>query len=299
MEIVYHMPTPLPTINLSAATVGASYTLDLTPTAPNSNPSLLMQTGILQLYNESAVGLRASGANTDLAFDLPAGAWKDVPISPAETSVTFVVLYVMPNPAVSSLIPTYYAPNEAAGVGTTLGNSPVNVGNTILVANQVSQTGQPDPTFVVAATPSASFVGASLEALLNNDGSFHFGNVNVIAGLAVYADNNGNLNVHTLSVFVGATLGGPITLASGIQETGYGAIDVTATAGAQTFGAGINFKMVMTNTPSSITITSIANSNTTGAPVINHIDQYGFEANVTSSAAGRMFYIFTYTTVGN
>lgn len=273
-----------------------------------SNP-INVDTGLgweyIRIINNSPYLLSVSmgGAGT---FDFPEMYLEDIKlISGYNGKITIIPFANFPPAAISSALSSLitinvYQPGEIrqpqAQPLTTM--SAIGGGNFTPVT-QVFQVGQPDPTSVVAATPSPSFVGASLEAILNNDGSFHFGDVNVIAGLACYADNNGNLNVHTINVFVGGTFGGPIVLATGIQETGNGAIDVTATAGGQTFGTAVNFKMVMTNTPSSITIVSIVNTNTTAAPAVDHIDQYGFHCTVTSNNAGRMFYLFTYTTVGN
>ena len=90
----------------------------------------------------------------------------------------------------------------------------------------------------------------------------------------------------------------PVTLVSGHQETGYMGIQFVAAGAGQTFGVGVNFKTVLTNTPSSITATLITSANVNSV-IESHITPYGFFLGVTSTAAGAGFYVATYTTVGN
>lgn len=285
------MSTPLPTIDLSAATVGTTGTIDLSRCAPTANPRFTNTPAMLQLYNESGVGLRLNGVNSDLATDLPAGAWKDLPVATAETAITYTVVYVLQNAPVNTLLATYYAPGEAAGVGTTLGNSPVNVGNGN-VASQVLQFGAGAPNPVVQASPQGTFGGAITEALINNDGSAKFGNVAIIGPHTVSWDTAGDLTAFSLI----ATQ--PLNLLTGNQETGWtgGGNSNAVNTAAQLYGT--NFKTTMQNTPSSITL-SVAASNNTNAPFASQIHTVGFSLSQTATANGSTFWHGTYTTVGN
>lgn len=115
---------------------------------------------------------------------------------------------------ISQLTLESFQPNEDT---TGLYSGPINYqtnigGGALSQATQVIQTGQVAPTPVLEATPSASFVGAILESIINNDGSFKFGagpganNQNKV----VSSDGAGNLFAYTVS-FLSALTGHEFT----------------------------------------------------------------------------------------
>ena len=87
-------------------------------------------------------------------------------------------------------------------------------------------------------------------------------------------------------------------LPTGIQEKGY--CGTTGIAGGQA-GHGVNFKKIMVNTPSSITLTQVYTDGlgTTNAPTAVGITRFGFEFNQTASVATTYIRGYTYQTVGN
>jgi hypothetical protein len=72
----------------------------------------------------------------------------------------------------------------------------------------------------------------------------------------------------------------------------------TAGVSTDTFRTSTNFKSVMVNVPSSITLTTLASSNSS-APTVDTITNHGFTHHVNPSANGAGFYQSTYLTVGN
>jgi len=89
-------------------------------------------------------------------------------------------------------------------------------------------------------------------------------------------------------------------LKSGVQETGYfGQRVISDNAGGVFFGAGVNFKHQLTNSPSSVTLTPDAGSlNYSNLSVVD-MNQYGFFFEYDSVAVGAAKVFGTYTTVGN
>jgi hypothetical protein len=89
-------------------------------------------------------------------------------------------------------------------------------------------------------------------------------------------------------------------LKSGVQETGYfGQRVISANAGGVFFGAGVNFKHQLTNSPSSVTLTPDAGSlNYSNLSVVD-MNQYGFFFEYDTVAVGAAKVFGTYTTVGN
>lgn len=283
------MSTPLNIIDLSAAVVGTTGTIDLSNCAPTSNAAYTFSNATLQIHNESGVGLRLSYRLSGGGSDLPAGGWRNLVIPAGENFIDYVVVYVLPQAPVNKLLMTYYSPNEQADRISSLGNSPVNVGNTVLQANQVVSTNQTAPFPVVEATPGASFVAAAQQAIINNDGSINLGagGGNAHPERHISSDNAGNLSAAS-----------PLTLISGNQETGYAGVRADSVTGGNSYGQGVNFKTTMTNTPSSITLTIITSGNS-NTPTATNINKQGFFYQASSVASGNMFSISTYTTVGN
>lgn len=88
-------------------------------------------------------------------------------------------------------------------------------------------------------------------------------------------------------------------LKSGVQETGYFGLKVmSANPGGVFFGAGINFKHTLTNSPSSVTLTSTTSLNVSNLSVVE-MNQYGFFFQFDTPGVGAAEIRGTYTTVGN
>lgn len=87
-------------------------------------------------------------------------------------------------------------------------------------------------------------------------------------------------------------------LATGNQETGFCGWQEQATIVSANGGAACNFKMQMTNVPSSITLTVIQHTNIATNGAFN-IKKFGFNVSGTATAAGNAIAFDQYTTVGN
>lgn len=115
---------------------------------------------------------------------------------------------------------------------------------------------------------------------------FGIGNPTNVGGFALI-DQNGVLHATA-----------PVILQPGNQETGTTGGGFTATAAGQYNIHGINFKTVMTNVPTSITLVVQFQANTSGVTA-DSITLYGFHFFFTSAAAGLAQWYGTYITVGN
>ncbi|RLC96851.1 MAG: hypothetical protein DRI46_13480 [Chloroflexi bacterium] len=89
-------------------------------------------------------------------------------------------------------------------------------------------------------------------------------------------------------------------LKSGVQETGYFGLRIlSANAGGEFHGAGVNFKTELTNSPSSVTLNVDGGSlNHSNLSVVD-MNQYGFFFEFDTVAVGAAKVFGTYTTVGN
>jgi hypothetical protein len=86
---------------------------------------------------------------------------------------------------------------------------------------------------------------------------------------------------------------------TGIQEKGYVGMGQQAAGGGGNIAAmGVNFKKIMSNTPSGITFTAITSTNISSGPTAQDINRFGFYATVTCSATP-FKWSGTYQTVGN
>lgn len=309
------MPTPLLPIDLSAVTVGSTGKIDLSTCAPNSNPRYTNATAILQVYNESAAGLRLTGKNSGLAFDLPAGGWNNIEVPAGETEIDYVVLYVMQGALVNTLLATYYALNESVPRAASVGNSPI--GGSLSQATSVIQDGTAYPKTLVESSPSnyPSLTPQSVNLLTDgtltlvtpSNGAFTPA-FKVVPGSAIgggafshiEADNGqvltdgvGNTTLKTVKAQA------PVKLAAGSQETGYCSGLQNNVNNTGTTGGPANFKTTMTNIPSSITV-NVASSSNAPAPTAGNITLYGFSLFWTPTAAGNQSFVeATYVTVGN
>lgn len=89
-------------------------------------------------------------------------------------------------------------------------------------------------------------------------------------------------------------------LKSGVQETGYFGLRVMSNnAGGVFFGAGVNFKHQLTNSPSSITLTPNPGSLNYSNLSVVHMDEFGFFFEFDTPAIGASKVFGHYTTVGN
>ncbi len=132
------MTIPLPATNLSGATVGQTGKLDFTQNVPAYSSAHLYQQGQfahIQFFNDSGAGLLIQflpSTNSDI---LPAGAWRSIVVEPDDTSFAWTVLYTLPNPPVSLLLPVYYLPGEVVPDIGQLGNSPVGIGGNVTTSS--------------------------------------------------------------------------------------------------------------------------------------------------------------------
>lgn len=122
------MSIALPDVDLSTAVVGTSGVIDLSSLGITSDPSLYKRPPTLYFFNDSGDGLSLAFQVSQDTLNLPAGAWLPVALQPGENQVTWTVKYVLPNPPVSKLMVTYYAPSEPVPSIVTLGNSPIGGG---------------------------------------------------------------------------------------------------------------------------------------------------------------------------
>jgi hypothetical protein len=123
------MSIKLPTIDITGFGVGSTTSFNLKNVGLIAVPSIRGDNKpILQIFNDSGVGFAAVTHTEQHGFNLPAGAWRNVALIAGEISVDFVAEYVLPNPPVSKLMATYYAPGEVPDPIGTLGNSPIGGG---------------------------------------------------------------------------------------------------------------------------------------------------------------------------
>lgn len=197
---------------------------------------------------------------------------------------------------------------------------------------------QADASLGRVASSGASFnlgqISATLYLDLNPDGTFSFGlthssQANYLTIATVTTDGSGNfasstdtrpLGTSLLISMAGdtgvltlaadttavsaltansATLQAPPTLAHSHQETGYAAGAGVAAHNGDAWAFPINFKTVMTNVPSSITLSASSSSNCTASAPGGNITKYGFALVLTATTATSFSWVGSYTTVGN
>lgn len=164
------MSIALPSVSLVGASVGTTGKVSLANTgisagAVSANPSFTLNKASLFIFNDSGCGLMWVSKNGGSSFNTPAGAWVIVPLSPGESELDFSVVYTLPNPPVSLILLTYYAPGEALPSGATLGNSPIGGGVSTSSIQTLSNEGNPVGTEVIdIGTPTT----AKLIDIFNN-----------------------------------------------------------------------------------------------------------------------------------
>ncbi len=128
------MPIPLNQVNLSGASVGTSGKVDFTLNVPQYSSAHLYQQkqfAHIQVFNDSGSGLLLQFLPSTNSDYLPAGGWRTIVIEPDDTFFTWTVVYTLPNPPVSLLLPVYYTPGEIVPDVGQLGNSPVGIGGSV------------------------------------------------------------------------------------------------------------------------------------------------------------------------
>lgn len=142
------MSLMLPVIDVSSATVGSKYSIPLNirdlgdPSNPNDQPPTL------QIANESGCGFAWQAQTEGDSGYLQAGKWMDLTVIPGEVSINLLVVYVLNNPPVSQVQPTYFYAGETPDPIGQLGNSPIS-GSTATSLNTLSNEGNAAATKVI------------------------------------------------------------------------------------------------------------------------------------------------------
>ncbi len=122
------MGTAIIPIDLSTAVVGTTGDINI--------PTVTSEEGYhLLLFNESGCGLKLRFYESGDTDNIPAGGWRKYPLIPGEDTVTWTVIYTLPNAPVSLLIGTLYKPGEKVPDVGTLGNSPISIGGTVATSS--------------------------------------------------------------------------------------------------------------------------------------------------------------------
>src|SRR5215831_3822305 len=193
------MSSQLPIQDLSTAVIGQTFKIDFTQFV-KFNPAKISQNAHLAIYNESGCGLVCTMQQSGTQFFIPAGGWGISNIAPNDAICNLVVKYLITNAPVSSLIATYYAPDEDVPQSYTLGNSPVGGAVTTSggggVADHLINTGNaPSSSAIIDIQESGS---PAANVFADNQGNFTIAqNVsavytqlfNVVAGAATNATN--------------------------------------------------------------------------------------------------------------
>lgn len=142
------MSLRLPVIDVSSATVGSTYSIPLNirdlgdPSNPNDQPPTL------QIANESGCGFAWQAQTEGDSGYLQAGKWMDLTVIPGEVSINLLVVYVLNNPPVSQVQPTYFYAGETPDPIGQLGNSPIS-GSTATSLNTLSNEGSSSSTLAI------------------------------------------------------------------------------------------------------------------------------------------------------
>src|SRR5216683_3119128 len=120
------MSIALPTIDVSALTVGQSETLVGIPLSAAESVKALGKPH-LAYFNDSGAGMIATVQPSNHSFAMPAGAWGSIELEPADTQVSLNVVYLIPSAPVSKILSTYLAPGEPVSSASKLGNSPIGL----------------------------------------------------------------------------------------------------------------------------------------------------------------------------
>ncbi len=190
------MGTTIIPVDLSTATVGTTGDINI-PTVTSGEGYHLL------LFNESGCGLKLRFLQSDDTDNIPAGGWRKYPLIPGETTVTWTVIYVLPNAPVSLLIGTTYKPGEEVPDIGTLGNSPIAIGGTVNTVGGTASSIQNDGNAAGTRIMEATVAGDGPSAvILTNDAQFtlgdtaHKGSMSMQGSLNMVGSGAGNGNVN-------------------------------------------------------------------------------------------------------
>lgn len=198
-----------------------------------------------------------------------------------------------------------YAPGEIRAPVAQPITTYANVGN-ITVAQILNTIGEAVPTYTMYDLP-AGYLNPTL--IFRNDGEFVVSPLSNGSQIGTFSilPGGGAGNFATVNMDGGLirtngqgqiTATAPINLNSGSQETGQtGLIASNASAGGLV-ALVQNFKTVMTNTPTSITL-NVANQTNNSVPSGSEITKYGFTLAWTATIAGATSWRGQYVTAGN
>ena len=253
----------------------------------NNSPYLLLVTlagqGSKKIVENFIEDIQVTSAYNGKVIITPQANFPVQAISAALSSMTSIECYLAGE-----------VPAPIAQPITTL----ASVGNSVIQANEIVNTGSGILTPIINANElpggNQRFIAA-----MNNDGSMQLGEALPVV-LQVSCDNQGNLS--SVSLSTGAISGtAPVKLRTGSQETGYcGASFEVGGSVASAIGPTVNFKTVMTNVPSSITLNTPIENSGASSPAAADINIYGFWLTWTATTINSLSrYTNTYTTVNN
>lgn len=166
------MSWKLPAIDLSSAQAGTTGVIDWSQAQPSAAPTDPQgsRNPQLVLYNESGCGLNITFPEMGSSTFIPAGGWRQFTLYGGITHATYEVEYALANAGVSKLVGVYYNAGEAGTAPGILGNSPLNVANTIQTAGGTNVKDDTDPPgkSIIEATPTDQTASSWA---MNNDAS--------------------------------------------------------------------------------------------------------------------------------
>lgn len=160
-------------VDLTGVGVGQGGSVPLASLGLTSDPSLYNKPPTLYFHNDSACALQISFKIGTMSFNLPAGGWMPVQITPGESTILYTCTALMSGPAISKLFINYFGPGEPVPA-ITLGNSPVGGTTSVAggIATAVQNDGNAAGTSVVEATQNGS---PQSTVIINNDGTVTIG----------------------------------------------------------------------------------------------------------------------------
>lgn len=284
------MSFSLPPNDLSALAVGGAGALDWTSQVqPGGTVGVRAGRPTLRLYNESGSGLLwKMGVRSD---HFPAGAWVDIPLQ-GETSLTYVVEYVLPGAPIALLLGTIYEAGEPVPSIPALGNSPIGIGGTVATTtgSSIKNDGNAPGTSIVEATPSDQ---ASSSVQQNNDGSGFLKILSANVLRTVWNIVRGNSGAGKAVVQLGDSGDTSITTLYGTVGAGSIVPPSTLAAGALPAGVTIPGGQVSSAVANATNATNAGNANMVGNAVTGRDDPtnhfYGVSPTVKPAASPRGF----------
>jgi hypothetical protein len=158
-------------VNLAPFTVGQKGSVDLTKAlaALPFNPIAVGegQVGHIRIYNDSGSTLSITNDTGTINDYVPAGAWPTYELEPGSFTINFTIVSLLPNPPVTLLMCTIYAPGETVPDTPQLGNSPIGGQATTSNSQTLSNEGSAKTNLVIDIGDSA----LSQLITINNDGT--------------------------------------------------------------------------------------------------------------------------------